>query len=43
MMVGVDIDSDQAAYRRLEPNMQIIDYDCVSYFWQRQQKLSSTE
>jgi hypothetical protein len=22
-------------YKRLEPNLQIIDYDCVSYFWQR--------
>jgi hypothetical protein len=22
-------------YRRLEPNLQIIDYDCVSYFWQK--------
>lgn len=22
-------------YRRLEPNLQIIDYDCVSFFWRR--------
>jgi hypothetical protein len=22
-------------YKRLEPNLQVIDYDCVSYFWQR--------
>jgi hypothetical protein len=22
-------------YRRLEPNLQIIDYDCVSHFWQK--------
>jgi len=22
-------------YRRLEPNLQIIDYDCVAFFWHR--------
>ena len=22
-------------YRRLEKDLQIIDYDCVSYFWQK--------
>jgi hypothetical protein len=22
-------------YRRLEPNLQVIEYDCVSYFWQK--------
>ena len=28
-------------YRRLEKDLQIIDYDCVSYFWQRFGKPSS--
>jgi hypothetical protein len=22
-------------YRRLEPNLQLIDYDCVSFFWKK--------
>jgi hypothetical protein len=29
-------------YRRLEPNLQIIDYDCVSFFWQRFTRPPST-
>jgi hypothetical protein len=29
-------------YRRLEPNLQIIDYDCVSFFWQKFIKPSGT-
>jgi hypothetical protein len=29
-------------YRRLEPNLQIIDYDCVSFFWQKFIKPGST-
>src|SRR5438132_1465112 len=29
-------------YRRLEPNLQIIEYDCVSYFWQKFIKPGST-
>jgi hypothetical protein len=28
-------------YRRLEPNLQVIEYDCVSYFWQRYVKPST--
>jgi hypothetical protein len=28
-------------YRRLEPNLQMIDYDCVSYFWRRQKPTTS--
>jgi hypothetical protein len=28
-------------YRRLEPNLQVIEYDCVSYFWQKYIKPST--